>query len=103
MKNLIKQFLKPDWRKAILLAIFLILSTLISHYGLNCITAGGGCSHIYGFPFAIYSIHFPAPMPYPEPISTSFNPFFIVLNIFFWYLISCLIISTYDKCRNTKQ
>ena len=98
-----QKLLKPNWRKIILLAIFVILSSFITHHGMDCMTFGGGCTHINGFPFSLYSIHYSTAMPYPQSPTISYNPLFIILNIIFWYLISSVIISTYDKLRKTKQ
>ncbi len=69
---------------------------------MNCMSFGGGCDHIRGFPFAIYSTHYPTAMPYPRPTTTSYNPSFIILDIIFWYLISCLIIFSYSKFKIKK-
>ncbi len=95
----LKQFLKPDWRKILIFVILLIISTFIGYNEANCMSFGGGCTHSYGFPFTIYSIHQSAYMPSPLPKTTHFNPTFIIPNIIIWYLLSCLIIWIYDKFR----
>ncbi|MDH7516868.1 MAG: hypothetical protein QHH19_00745 [Candidatus Thermoplasmatota archaeon] len=94
-----KKILKPDWKKILLTVIILLPALLISYNEPNCMTMGGGCTHSEGFPFVYHSIHHPAALPNPPQPTEYFNYFFIVLDVIFWYLISCVIIFLFYKIR----
>ena len=98
-----KEFIKPNWRKILVLIIILLPTILISYNQLNCWSFGGGCTHSEGFPFAYHSIRYSAALPNePLPIESS-NYFAIVIDIIFWYLITCFLFYTYDKIKGKKR
>lgn len=99
-----KEFIKPNWRKILLLIIILLPALLISYNESDCMMMGGGCTHSEGFPFAYHSIHEPAAFPDNPPSPTeSSNYFAIVLDIIFWYLIACLLFYIYSKIKGKKK
>ena len=124
-----KQFLKPDWRKIV---IFIILSVFISLLGLNFtsifnlyqienIFVAIIFSIIFLLPsFVLKSIQFIISLYYANILSplefgtlkasgTLTNLFLIfsifgwVLDIIYWYILSCLIVLIYDKFRKKKK
>jgi len=95
-----KEFLKPDWRKIVVFVILFILSSFISAYFNTIYSAIGFCSSIKaGFPLAfnteISGIECGGD-------SSNFDIFSFILDIIFWYLLSCLIVWIYDKFRKKK-
>lgn len=82
-----KQFLKPDWRKIAITAIMFIFFVFFLTYSIY----SGGVGFSFGF-----------------PIHTSRNPsileqiYISIIDLVFWYLLSCLIIWIYDKFRKKK-
>ena len=98
----LKQFLKPDWRKIVVLIILTIISSTVTYNELNCMTFGGGCTKSHGFPFAFYSIHYSVASPDAQP-SYYLNYVSIIPNIIIWYLLSCFIVWIYDKFRKKKK
>ena len=91
-----KEFLKPDWRKAILfLVIIFILSPVV--YAL-CSIAFLKDNIICNFETAIFS---------PRGFIFHLNPIVIsILGIVYWalsrYLLSCVIVWLYDRFKKKK-
>ncbi len=81
----IKDLLKPSWRKIALTIILfaLVLFLSISYY------FGGGFT--LGFPF-----HPIGPIMYNNILETTL---ILIMDLIFWYLISCLIVWSYEKVR----
>lgn len=96
-KETINEFLKPDWRKILIVLIFMGLSYF---FKVDCLQPGmlGACE-VYGFP-----------MPYLGMESGDFVyvPQYsilwlgLIIDFVFWYLISSAIIFTYDKFKTKK-
>ena len=101
-KKTIKEFLKLSWVKILLLIVFVIFFASVNYHGVNCYYAwGGGCDHIRGFPFAIHSVHYPASTNLLGPLPVvSHTPIFMLPNIIFWYLISCMTVGIYKKVNS---
>ena len=123
----IKQFLKPDWRKILIIVILFVISTIpyigYNYSGsnstpsvLNTIDYGSepcppSCTNNY----EINRILWLLPSYNYVNFSTSPNSFIflhyeflkygwsglllISINLFYWYLLSCLIIWIYDKVK----
>lgn len=70
-----KEFLKPTIVKIILMIIFTVITTLL----------------FYGLPLNNTIIYFGGP--------AQFDYFFMIIDIIFWYLISCIIASIYYHFR----
>ena len=93
-RETIKQFLKPDWRKVLVVLIFIGFSYF---FKVDCLPVEmlGVCEE-YGFP-----------MPYLRIGSGDFAyiPQYsimwlgLITDLVFWYLISSGIIFTYNKFR----
>ncbi len=104
-KNSIKQFLKPDRRKVILIIVFFFLATGISGvynkevdnnslYGpLGFFIMNSVIFKEYGFPLKWLKVGA------GEKI-TSYSS--LAVDLIFWYLISCLLIFIYDKIKAKK-
>jgi preprotein translocase subunit SecE len=91
-----KEFLKPDWRKIVLTIILFTIVTGLKWYLFDtCL----GCYNTYfGVPLAFYEkIVWPR-----ENEMTNFLIFNLIVDIIFWYLLSCLIVWIYDKFRKKK-
>jgi hypothetical protein len=80
----IKKFLKPDWRKIVLIIILLIISSL-STWGIIISQTN------LGFPFAYFKGHFGE--------LSEFDIIALFLNIIFYYLFSCFVIWIYSKVK----
>ena len=94
----LKQFLKPDWRKILLTIILIVPSFMIE----NCIGLCLDCGFNYAIPLSFYCsmegpFHFAELSSSNYPLTTSLA--FSIIDIIFWYLISCLIVWVYDKFR----
>jgi glucan phosphoethanolaminetransferase (alkaline phosphatase superfamily) len=85
----IKQFLRPDGRKTLVM-IFLIILTWISYVigVVGLVIAFAYILLIVGFPMLIVEL---------------MMPFKIISVIIYWYLLSCLIVWIYDKMNKTKK
>ncbi|OQX50850.1 hypothetical protein B5M47_02825 [candidate division CPR3 bacterium 4484_211] len=114
-KEAIKQFLRPNWKKFLILPI-----TYFGHYFLGPSIGMRGWSNIYAgissnfFPFnyILGEFYSCGNVPFVETCfnwkgfgyccpETNIFHLLILLILFsiFWYLLSCLIIFTYDKFR----
>jgi len=84
-----KEFFKPDWRKILIFLVLFILSSLASIKIYLCNMMGiGPCPIGYGFP-----------LEFLYPILDFKNLINLLIDIIFWYLLSCLIIWIYDKVK----
>jgi len=84
---MIKQFLKPNWRKILL---FIIL--LIFFIGLKRnIRLGDVFFTARGYPLPFQSSN--------GAIDNLISYIFLFINLIFWYLISCFIIWIYNKLK----
>jgi len=89
-----KEFLKPDWRKIVLMFIFVMLTSIIKNLGILVRTE---IIDYYGFPFPFYGkagLFEP-----PQPYRTFFDPIALIGNIIILYLLSCLIVWIYKKVK----
>jgi len=99
-----KQFLKPDWRKLLILLVLVSLITIIFQEHLM----GGWDTQVtiyFIIPFPsiehrVVGCDFPtAPLECKPESSFNINYSFLLVDLVFWYLISCLIVWVYDKRR----
>jgi hypothetical protein len=105
MKQLIKQFLMPNWRKILIAIILMGLSLFFVHSPTFPGPDELGRMAIVDF----YSIGRGLPLPYliiniGGGMAQGFSIFYLglVIDLIFWYLISCLIIFIYNKLRSKK-
>jgi len=103
-KNSIKQFLKPNWKKVLLGLIFIGLIIFTSSWLWDKIgfRRMGGIDVGIGIPFEFYFYRSSAPLPNTRWLSEILSPFYLALDLIFWYLISCLLISIWDKIKAKK-
>jgi len=91
----LKQFLKTGWRKIvifiILLIIFLPFRYVVSPFPL--IWAGRG------LPLPIYIDILVGEGMIWTPINQPLLGVFLIIDLIFWYFISCLIIWIFDKIK----
>ena len=90
-----KQFLKPDWRKIVMFIILSIIFLVIYKYKLSLMV--GELPLLFpakGLPLLIY-IGCPEKMECPEKLLKVF----LMIDLIFWYFISCLIILIYNKLK----
>lgn len=105
--NLVKEFLKPDWRKIIIVIVLVSLATSASGkfnkevdnnplYGpIGFFINNKGLYKEWGFPLKWLRVGG------GEKIIGYY--FSLSIDLIFWYFISCLIISVWDKIKNKKQ
>ncbi len=85
----LKQFLKPNWTKIVIIVISMIISfpRYPNYYECSgfplCYLSSGKC------PFEYFVVL----------CGIGFLPVNLILDIIFWYLFSCLIIWIYDKVK----
>ncbi len=94
----LKEFFKFGWTK-IILTILLTLLTSNWIIGYNTIINGS----VYGSPLVFYNCIFPAALPELIGCIYSFNLFYLLFDIIFWYLISCLVAFIYNKIKTRKN
>lgn len=96
-----KQFLKPDWKKIVVFILFFSLISYISpflhDYIFPCVYVGpDSCmGEFYGLPL-IFGVRLLA-------VFRLDNIIFLITDLIFWYLLSCLIVWIYDKFIKKKE
>lgn len=99
-----KEFLKPNWKKIILTLIFILLSFLYFQMPSRVVT-GIHRDEYHGLPlpFYHYLIGFRIlPSQEIEYIdSSNFLYPNLLIDLIFWYLISCLMVLIYEEFRKT--
>jgi hypothetical protein len=100
----IKQFLKPDWRKIKVVMILLILTNFGFLFLVLMTTAGdAGYFDMIGLPLGFVKLSICSNLSGVVSCGGGFFSLpFLIINIIFWYLLSCLIIWIYDKFRKKK-
>jgi len=89
----LKQFLKPNWEKIVLILILFGIGIVISILSNACI----GCyDTILGFPLSFYV---KKGWPPSEIGKTTFSIPNLIIDIVFWYVLSCLIVWIYKKYK----
>ncbi len=93
-KKSIKQFLKPDLRKVLFVLVFIGFSYLFKG---SCLSSGrlGVCEE-YGFPMHYLGMN-SGDFVYLPQYSILWAG--LAIDLIFWYLVSCLLISVWDKIR----
>ena len=91
-KVVTKEFFKPDWRRiTALIFLFLINFCLIETRHPIAVLHAGSEQHLIGvYGWAEY-------YGIPLPFYTELNPLLLAIDIFLWYLLSCLIVRIYDS------
>lgn len=112
-----KKFIKPDLKKIIvLIVLFVLFSALQWHsiYG-KCDIYQGLTKGSFGFSFILKmsglvatDVNYCWGLPLPiygqfsmvvEELATEIFYVNIIINLIFWYLISCIIISAYNRYK----
>lgn len=91
-----KEFLKPDWRKIVIFVILFVMLIIIANlYPPKLIPSWlENLNIIFYFPdFFIFEI---------LKLSISTVIFLFILDLIYWYLLSCLIVWVYDKVKKKK-
>ena len=93
-----KQFLKPSWKKIIIFIIFSIVFLMFSRR--NLLPGGELINEAVGFPLPFKLLYTEAPIAgqYVSLMKLLFAAFFVI-DVIFWYLISCLIVWIYDRFK----
>ena len=105
----LKQFIKPDWKKIILTVIFAIQFFYIWYSGIFALL-----THYYpsqselilvflNIPVYLYSFFIHRFVVYIPYIDIGIFLISFLLSIFYWYIISCIIVQIYDKSRGEKK
>lgn len=104
-KETIKEFLKPDWKKVLITLALIAVSLLFVYTPTFPEPDELGRVAIVDF----YTTGRAWPLPYLTiniggGVAQGFSIFYLglVVDLFFWYLISCLIIFVYNKLRGKK-
>jgi hypothetical protein len=104
------KFLKPDKRKILVFAILLISLAIFPFNPVNVYCAGdiegvGPQCPKYSFEplFTILTRGFDYYLGFENSIHYVYNPIFLLIYIFLFYLLSCLIVWIYDKFRKKKK
>ena len=95
----LKEFLKPNWKKVLLTIIFAIFS----FWFLYNYTGIGGPRYEPNLLFTIVALiaaflNLPLLIPNYNPLYET-AIFYFILDLIYWYLLSCLIIWIYDKVK----
>ena len=101
MSMTLKQSLKPDWRKIV---IFVVLSVIFLYLFNNAVTIGELYYPVKGFPLPYYYNRSGGMLSSGVLVDyiPNFNLLNFILDLIFWYLLSCLVIWIYDKFRKRK-
>jgi len=94
----LKEFLKPDWRKIVVVIVFALLLKDINTVEL--IFGFFEPSASYGFPLPFYTFYHPTASGMKPP---TFNIYILAIDIIIWYILSCLIVWIYDKFKKKKK
>ena len=93
----LKEFFKPTLGKIVLFIILMGLLNFIWIFGQGCLD----CKMLVGLPLPFYPVgtgaFFDVREPVPAPVNFSILNF--IINIVFWYILSCLIVLIYNKIR----
>ncbi|MBW2976894.1 hypothetical protein KY347_05600 [Candidatus Woesearchaeota archaeon] len=100
-KERIKEFLKPDWRKVLLLVLLFGFSVV---FGVTNIGGELLLVELNPFLWAPYALFgFCCPGWFIPSGEYLFHPVWLLPGFVYWYLLSCLMVSIYDKLRKRKQ
>ncbi len=118
-----KEFFKQNLMKSVVLTlVLLIISTLITFiiplgietYGIPFPRAGDIPSYGYfppktysgiGFPLMFYTYNYEVFGPPENPIYLPllYNYYNFIIDVIFWYIVSCLIIFIYNKSKKKRK
>jgi hypothetical protein len=88
-------WVKPDWRKIVIFIILLIIFLVIYKYKLPLMRGE------LPFPFPAKGLPLPIYIKGLEKIdgSEKLLKLFLIIDLIFWYFISCFIVWIYDKLK----
>lgn len=101
MKEIIKQFLRPDWRKIVIFFVIMICWIIFFSRGEGYPPLADVMIDYIGYPVFLITRQGGEPGAFYGPIY-EWNFINLIINIVIWYLISCLIIFVYNKLRGKK-
>ena len=87
-----KEFLKPNWKKIMIMIILLLISSI--RIPKVCLFIGTSCPESYGLPLVFYEIG------YLDNVTNS--PINFIIDLIFWYIVSCIVVTIYDKFKKKK-
>ncbi len=98
----IKEFLKLETRKKMIFVILFIIANFDFFFVL--FTTGGdvGYFELVGFPLRFYKSAVCSNFGEPYGVTCGggfFSLPYLIFNIIFWYVVSCLIVWIYDKVK----
>jgi len=95
------KFFKPNWVKVIL---FVSLASLFLSLRYNFSMGHGLLFTLQGWPLPIHNPDFPDELRADLPKSSLIWPkIYLVVDLIFWYLISCLMVWIYGKFKKKSQ
>jgi len=94
----LKQFVKPNWRNIVLFFILFGIGIFVSTFFNKCTINGPfGCyDTILGLPLDFYVKR---GWPPNEMGKITFSIMNLIVDVIFWYLLSCLIIWIYNEAK----
>ncbi|MCX6776804.1 MAG: hypothetical protein NTY73_02440 [Candidatus Micrarchaeota archaeon] len=95
-----KEFLMPDWRKVILF----IITTIGVNYYIISTTVILDARILVGLPLGFWPVgsnFIRAGEQIPPSVDFSFTN--LIIDVIFWYLLSCIIVWTYDKLKKKPE
>lgn len=98
-KSKLKEFFKPDWKKIILLIIFLIF--VFFHVEICSPWGAAGICEARGSPLPLYICQTKVGPGANASLGCSLS-YGLIIDLIFWYSISCSLIFIYDKLRGKK-
>jgi hypothetical protein len=105
----LKQFLKPDWRKIVIMIILPLIVSILSCESLwdysesfqNIPSYGHSCSSLdYVVSYLTFIMPIKTARIDPGGLKSEIN--YLIFTWIVWYLLSCFIIWIYDKFRKRK-
>jgi len=101
----LKQFLKPNWRKILILVIFILLF-LLDNYITNPfeehLSKSSWLSSLHSILWYPYTFLTLPLFAFTMPITGIMFIIFLLIIIIYWYLLSCFIVWLYDKFKKKK-
>jgi len=98
----IKQSLKPNWKKIIVFGIlFVIFDLLILFWALSITGGDFGYFNKIGLPLGFYRIPVCSNTPQQGVICGGgfFSLVYLIIDILFWYVMSCFIVWICNKLK----
>jgi len=87
-----KEFLKPELKRLAISILLIVISSFLSFTPQNVVVVS------YGFPLSVYSNCRPV-LGCPIGLNYGIDYFGAIVNVIFWYFISCLTVWIYNKMK----